>query len=234
MKNLSITFVVLLCAFRVASQTPPFNPNSGPITTKSLGGGTSTCDTANETTHCIDFIDLKKFHGQSAQEQQASEWCWVAGISMIFAQGGYRVNQARIVKEAYGYIANVPSGTGERISKEIDRPWIDDDKKPFRSSIVGLWDSSAPNGKGNVRTQLPDFTRLDITPEIGNGRPVLMGMRGHVVVIVGVDWYRDRFGMHFNSFTIWDPWPGKGEYPISGAALNEVQYIAAVRLEDQP
>ena len=42
--------------------------------------------------------------------QQASQWCWAASISNLFAYHGHDVSQARIVSEVYGSVANMRGG----------------------------------------------------------------------------------------------------------------------------
>src|SRR5690242_7317257 len=55
---------------------------------------------------CVAGIQTSKL-GVTAY-QRATEWCWAACISGVFAYYGHDISQPRIVEEAYGGIVNLP------------------------------------------------------------------------------------------------------------------------------
>src|SRR5262245_56250309 len=75
--------------------------------------------------------------------QQTNQWCWAASISMVFRYYGFQVSQQRIVAEAYGSIVNMPAIDGLTIARQVNRNWRDDQGRPFRSQLVGVFDAMA-------------------------------------------------------------------------------------------
>jgi Papain-like cysteine protease AvrRpt2 len=96
---------------------------------------------------CRAEVDFQDFLQHAYDPQRASQWCWAACISMIFAFHGHPVRQERIVEEAYGGLYDWPSGSGRNIARQLDRRWVDDHGRPsgrdcFRSSMP----MTAPTG----------------------------------------------------------------------------------------
>jgi hypothetical protein len=59
---------------------------------------------------------------------------------MVFAHSGFKVDQQRIVREAYGGITNLPA-QGWQVTQSLNRSWVDDDERSFDSRITGLYDA---------------------------------------------------------------------------------------------
>lgn len=139
---------------------------------------------------------------QSAyRPQAASEWCWAACISMIFTYYGYPVSQPRIVREAYGSIANVPAASGLMIARALDRTWISDTRRRFRSVLGPVYDAAAGVDSINFPA---------IVGALAANHPLILGARGHAVVLSGVTYAATAAGPRVLSGAVFDPWPGIG------------------------
>ncbi|MFM9776217.1 papain-like cysteine protease family protein, partial [Streptomyces galilaeus] len=85
---------------------------------------------------------------QSAYEtQQASEWCWAASISMIWAFYGHPVAQSEIVTNAFGELVN-QGGQPWQIFQALNGQRVDDNGVGFQSTVRGLYD--AMSGYDNI------------------------------------------------------------------------------------
>src|SRR5579864_7442162 len=93
---------------------------------------------AESTPVCRAEVDFEDFLQHAYDPQRASQWCWAACISMVFAFHGHPIRQERIVEEAYGGLYDLPSGSGRNIARQLDRSWVDDRGRPFRSRLLSL------------------------------------------------------------------------------------------------
>jgi hypothetical protein len=122
--------------------------------------------------------------------QQQSEWCWAASISAVFAYYGHPVSQARIVKETFGQIANVP-GQPYQIYSALTRTWTDDNGTDF--------DVNADVLTANAITAIQDLS---------NNAPLICGTLGHAMVLTALEYYHDvNDHIDISRAIVRDPWP---------------------------
>lgn len=122
-------------------------------------------------------------------------WCWAASISMIFASKGYVVAQERIVAQAYGAPVNLPA-YGVTMAQALNRGWIDDSGRSFRSVLTGVFDYHA----GVV-----SLTNAGIVASIQSGTPVIIGTGSHARVLIAVDYQTVPGGPNIVGGTVFDP-----------------------------
>ncbi len=153
---------------------------------------------------CRSGIDFRRFYRRAYDTQHASQWCWAACIEMLFAHRGFRVEQPRIVQEAYGGLVNWPA-TGMTMARQLQRPWIDDHGRRFRARITGLYDAHAG---------IHALNNAGIVGALDAERPLIVGARGHAVVLTQVDHVPTPMGPSIRSAMVFDPWPGRGFRPL--------------------
>jgi hypothetical protein len=122
--------------------------------------------------------------------QLQSNWCWAAAISGVFAYYGHPVSQARIVREAYGGIANMP-GTTRAIMGSLNRTWVDDANRPFRVSadtFSSSWITAAQ--------------------DLAQNHPLIVGSLGHAMILTAAEYLRYGNGNGtVRGVIVRDPWP---------------------------
>ncbi len=122
--------------------------------------------------------------------QLQSQWCWAASISGVFAYYGHPVSQARIVREAYGSVVNMP-GSPQAIMGSLNRPWVDDAGHPFR-----------------VRSDLYSSNWVTAAQDLAQGMPLIVGSLGHAMVVTATEYRRLPNGVGETQLVIVrDPWP---------------------------
>ncbi|MBC7452707.1 MAG: C39 family peptidase [Massilia sp.] len=152
--------------------------------------------------------------------QERSQWCWAASISMIFANYGYTLPQETIVKDVHGSVADVNAESGEVMTSALQRHWRDAANHEFAVS----------SRAGDVAASRYDISNDAIATELINGRPLLIGTRGHAMVLVHANYERRSNGVVvITGGTVIDPLPGKG---VRRLARNEMglTYVAAVQV----
>ena len=155
-----------------------------------------------------------------ATVQEKSQWCWAASISMIFANYGYTLAQEAIVKDVHGSVADVNAESGEVMTNALQRHWRDAANHEFAVSARA----------GDVAAQRYDISNAAIARELADGRPLLIGTRGHAMVLVRANYERRSNGdIVITGGTVIDPLPGKG---VRRLARNEMglTYVAAVQV----
>ena len=135
------------------------------------------------------------------EAQYQSEWCWAACISMVFGCYGHPVSQQRIVTEAYGAPYNIPAGSGFVIANALNRSWTDDNGRHFSSSLQAAFDAQV--GVNAINSAI-------IVNALENGHPLIVGARGHAMVLTEVVWVPTPVGPSILSVGVFDPWPGRG------------------------
>lgn len=164
-------------------------------------------------THWLDFV---------AAAQQEEMWCWAASIEMILKRYGVPTTQPQIVTNAYRAPLNLP-GTDEAISSNLNGWAITVDR---RRVIV----------RSFVVPGLPDAEVL--IKELRQRRPILFALNtgtivGHAVVVTGVEYVVNFFGLHVTSLTYRDPDPtpenvaNRGRVQLVGHELS--QFLSSVR-----
>ena len=122
--------------------------------------------------------------------QLQSNWCWAAAISGVFAYYGHPVSQARIVREAYGGIANM-KGTPRAIMGSLNRDWVDDANRPFRVTADAY--------SGNWITAAQDLAQ---------NHPLIVGSLGHAMILTAAEYTRFENGDgRIQGVIVRDPWP---------------------------
>lgn len=122
--------------------------------------------------------------------QLQSNWCWAAAISGVFAYYGHPVSQARIVREAYGGIANL-RGSAQAIMGSLNRTWVDDQGRSFRVT--------ADTFSSNWMTAAQDLAQ---------SRPLIVGSLGHAMVLTAAEYLRYANGAgEIRGVIVRDPWP---------------------------
>ncbi len=149
---------------------------------------------------CASDVPFRAFQ-PAYHPQMASEWCWAACISMVFTYYGYPVAQPRIVREAYGTVANIPAANGLMIARALDRVWTSDNGRRFRSVLGPVFDAAAGVDTLNLRA---------IIAALSANHPLILGARGHAVVLTGVAYTPTQAGPRILSGEVFDPWPGIG------------------------
>jgi hypothetical protein len=144
--------------------------------------------------------------------QYMDEWCWAACISGIFSYYGHPVSQARIVREAYGAIVNLP-GNPVQILAAINRQWIDDNGVSFLAS---------GNSFG--------LTNAIAAQELAANRPLIVGALGHATVLTALEYVRDLWGNgNVKLATVRDPWPYNPQRrALTLQEWNNITFAAAV------
>jgi hypothetical protein len=135
------------------------------------------------------------------ETQYQSEWCWAACISMVFGCYGHPVSQQRIVTEAYGAPYNIPAGSGFVIAGALNRSWTDDNGRRFSSYLQAAFDVQA--GVNAINSAI-------IVNALENGDPLIVGARGHAMVLTEVIYVPTPAGPSILSVGVFDPFPGRG------------------------
>jgi hypothetical protein len=193
-----------------------------------LGAGLK-AETACQGQICTSQVDFKQFAQEAYQTQKASEWCWAACISMIFAFYDHPVSQERIVSQAYGAIVNWPSGSGSNIARQLNRTWKDDNGDPFRSVLTAAYDAQA---------YVHALDNNMMIAELDNDHPIVIGAGGHAMVLAMMQYAHTPLGLNVGRCGVFDPWPGRGARDLTPPEMAPVerggvlQFAATVRVVD--
>lgn len=154
--------------------------------------------------------------------QEKSQWCWAASISMVFAHYGHEVAQEGIVRQHFGEAVDqaVP---GDVITSLLEAPWTDRRGRPF---AVNAAVAQAPDRR-------PGPVHETMVAELTSQRPLLIGVTGHAMVLVRVDYERlpGVGAIRITGGTVIDPRPGRG---LRRLLQHETRpsYVAAIRVSD--
>jgi hypothetical protein len=156
------------------------------------------------------------------ETQYQSEWCWAACISMVFGCYGHPVSQQRIVTEAYGAPYNIPAGSGLVIAGALNRSWTDDNGRQFSSRLQAAFDAMA--GVNDINSAI-------IVDALENGDPLIVGARGHAMVLTEVVYVPTPAGPSILSVGVFDPFPGRGPRNLlpdemTPAPLGSLMFLA--------
>jgi Papain-like cysteine protease AvrRpt2 len=155
------------------------------------------CEPPNPNTglhRCAAGIDSSLLERSASQKM--SEWCWAAAISNVLAFYGHPVSQLRIVKEAWGTVANMP-GYPAQIFASLNREWTDDDGASFTVDT-------------ETSTFLHDITAYE---DMEEDRPIILGALGHAVVLTRMTVLKNAADepIRLLEVVVRDPWPGRGK-----------------------
>lgn len=182
--------------------------------TPTLARARQSCRVTEEATSvCRAEIDFQDFLQHAYDPQRASQWCWAACISMVFAFHGHPVSQERVVEEAYGGLYDLPSGSGRNIARQLDRRWVDDNGRRFRSRLVALYD--AHDGR-------EEMDNTAVVNGLSHEQPMIVGARDHTVVLTAVDYVASPAGPRLLGAGVFDPWPGIGPRDLAADEMVPV------------
>lgn len=147
--------------------------------------------------------------------QQQSEWCWAACIEMVFRYYGYIVPQARIVRETWGSIINMP-GQPQQILADLNRIWVDANGRKFQSMADSL--------TANAATAV-----VDLREE----HPLIIGALGHAVVLTALTCDVNTYTGSWQvvAAVVRDPWPGRGRRVLSLQEWFNINFAARILVE---
>ncbi|MGN8097253.1 papain-like cysteine protease family protein [Methylobacterium sp. 22177] len=179
---------------------------------------------------CSALIDPTRFNGVPSQQEQ-SQWCWAACISMICRWYGYHMAQSRIVNEMYGGVVNMPAAD-ELLTSALNHDWTADDGRKFKISA----DTFSPSlGTASVSNER-------VIEDLTHDRPLLNGSRTHATVVARVD-YLSRPGQppQVMRVHVIDPWPGAAPGPQMARFLENdemtplqsggsLRYLASIKI----
>ena len=178
---------------------------------------------ARGTQACTASMDDARVR-EIAITQERSQWCWAASISMIFAYHGYTLPQEAIVLDVHGKVADVNAPSGEAMTSALRRHWRDRGNQEFAVSARA----------GDIAANRYEVSNAAIATELAAGRPLLVGTRGHAMVLVSANYERRANGdVVITGGSVIDPLPGKG---LRKLARNEMvlTYVAAVEVAGVP
>ena len=117
------------------------------------------------------------------QPQQASNWCWAASIAMILRRYGVAVPQEQVVRAALGAPSNEPA-SAQAMAELLNRPWQD----AAGHGVVASAQPLAPWRRA-LGVSAPE-----VIEDLGRGRPLLVGVQQHAMVLVQVTYERRTDG----------------------------------------
>jgi hypothetical protein len=185
----------------------------------------TTCVPGPQGQLCTSQVDFMSFAFSSYRPQEQSEWCWAACISMIFKYYGHPLSQDKIVASVYGAAINRPAGAGWVIARELNRDWVDDNGKPFRSRLVAVTDLDAG---------VFDLNNARMIEELRGNHPLLIASGTHAMVGTAIQYLPTTVV----SVGVFDPWPTSGgARGLSAFEMRPItqggglRFAAAVRVE---
>jgi hypothetical protein len=102
-----------------------------------IGNTTCATDPATGVQDCVTTVNLQQFAQIAYETQQATEWCWAASISMIWAFYRHPVAQAEVVTGTFGQLLN-QGGQPSQIFQALNGQRVDDNGAAFTSTSHGL------------------------------------------------------------------------------------------------
>lgn len=150
--------------------------------------------------------------GAIAERQAETRWCWAATISNVFRYYGHPVAQARIVRETFGRVANL-AGSEAAMAGDLNRTWTDDRGKRF-----------------NVVTD--DVSEPGAAVELALGRPLIVTMRNHAVILTGLTYVRRPDGSgRVEGAVVRDPWPANpNELTLTQTDWRDARHLFRIRI----
>lgn len=152
--------------------------------------------------------------------QHQSQWCWAACISMLFGYHGHPVSQARLVREAYGRIVDLPAMPATMLA-QLNRVWVDDHGIKFRaSSSFGQTNAAA------------------VATDLAADQPLVIGTKGHAVVLTSLRYRMTPTSLGLNTqllaAKVRDPFPGRGLRHLDAQEWAAIAFAAHVRVQTLP
>ena len=181
---------------------------------------------------CSALIDPQRFQAQNTfDEQEESQWCWAASISMVCRFHGFHLSQKSIVTRIYKGSVNM-SGDDRLLTEALNSNWEDDDGRRLRISA----DVFSPMlRQGNI-----DNRR--VVDDLKNDRPLIVGSRAHTTVLARVDYFPQPNGQpRIGRVHVVDPFPKAAPPPWYARFLEademvpvlnggSLRYLASIRV----
>ncbi|HKO98457.1 MAG TPA: papain-like cysteine protease family protein [Pyrinomonadaceae bacterium] len=190
----------------------------------------TTCQPSPRGQLCISQVDFNSFAQNAYQNQQSSQWCWAAAISMLFSYYKHPVSQPAIVQSLYGRLVDLPSGPGWNIASRVNTTWVDANGKRFRAELTGAYDFDA---------RVMTLNNSTLINELDQDRPFIVGTRGHAVVGTAIQYVQTPMGPYITSIGVFDPWPGRGARGLDAREAlamhqgGDLRFLATVRITEQ-
>lgn len=199
----------------------------GVLAAPSVVRGDVTCFPGPFGQLCRAEVDFASFHQFAYQNQQKSQWCWAACISMVFSYFGHPVSQERIVREVYGSDVNMPALAGITMARQLNRPWTDDRGQRFVCRLTGAYDAMAG---------VHALSNAQVVNELSQRRPIVVGTGGHAVVLTAIEYAPTPMGPNVVAGGAFDPWPGRGARGLMPMELTPahlggaLQFVATIAI----
>jgi hypothetical protein len=165
---------------------------------------------------CSALINPQRFQAQNTfDQQQESQWCWAASISMVCRFHGFHLSQKSIVTRIFSGTVNM-SGDDRVLTAALNNVWQDDDGRHLRISADVF---SPMMRQSNVNNQR-------VVDDLKNDRPLIVGTRTHSTVVARVD-YRPRPGdiPQITRVHVVDPFPGAAAPPWYARLLEADEMV---------
>lgn len=159
-----------------------------------------------------------------AATQEKPQWCWAASIAMVFARYGHALSQEHIVRQTFGDPAD-QAVAANVITHLLARPWKDGEGRGFEANA----------SISRVAERGPKAAYQTMISELASQRPLLIGVAGHAMVLVGIEFERLALngGIRITGGKVIDPMPGRGLRRL-GTEEARPSYVAAVHIRDNP
>lgn len=157
-----------------------------------------------------------------AAAQQKPQWCWAASIAMVLAHHGLQVEQEELVRQLFGEAAD-RRASGEDVTRLLSRPWQGTD-----GARLGLHPVV-----GDAHARRYGLRNDALIAELAAGRPLIVGVRAHMMVLVQVDYqhFTRQDAVRMTGATVIDP--AAGVRPLAAAELRP-SYVAALMPQQRP
>jgi hypothetical protein len=160
-------------------------------------------------------------------EQSKSQWCWAAAMSMVFARYGYPLQQQDVVERLYGTPVDMPVRRAD-LAPLINRDWYAGDGRKVTAV-------TRPVGLEGTAVQAAAGAQM-LIDTLAQQQPLLLGTRGHMVVVVGVSFQRftQQGALRLSAVTVLDPAQGAGSdlKQVPAAELRS-RFLVSVALVPQ-
>ena len=177
---------------------------------------------ASGVQHCRAELNAGQIQSMTAT-QEKSQWCWAASIAMVFARYGHALSQEVIVRQHFGDPAD-RAVAAQVITQLLARPWKDGQGRRFEASAR----------VSRVVERGPEAAYAStMISELASQRPLLIGVAGHAMVLVGIDFERLHAtgGVRITGGKVIDPMPGRGVRRLVQEE-GRPTYVAAVNVLD--
>jgi hypothetical protein len=168
---------------------------------------------------CSALIDPQRFQAQNTfDQQQESQWCWAASISMVCRFHGFHLSQTSIVTRIFNGAVNMP-GDDRVLTAALNSVWQDDEGRHFRISADVFSPMMRQNSLDNRR----------VVDDLKNDRPMIVGTKAHSTVLARVDYYPQPGGLpQITRVHVVDPFPGAAPPPWHARFLEADEMVPVI------